>query len=65
MLHLNLQFPDDNNNNNYFLVILIQNKFKQYEDSIHLYNKNNKGHIKEMMTINTNKNEGFDIIILF
>ncbi|KAL4142635.1 hypothetical protein QTP88_005054 [Uroleucon formosanum] len=33
------------------------NKFKQYEDNLHLYNKNNTVHIKEMMTINTNKNE--------
>ncbi|XP_016656613.1 RUS1 family protein homolog [Acyrthosiphon pisum] len=33
------------------------NKFKEYEDNIHLHNKNNTAHIKEMMTINTNKNE--------
>ncbi|XP_022178814.1 N-lysine methyltransferase KMT5A-A [Myzus persicae] len=33
------------------------NKFKQYEDNLHLYNKTNTVHIKEMMTINTNKNK--------
>jgi len=64
MLCLNLKFLDDYNNND-FLVILIQNKFKQYEENLHLHNKNNTVHIKEMMTINTNKNEGFDTIVLF
>lgn len=66
MIRLNLWFlDDDDNNNNYFLVILIQNKFKQYEENLHLCNKNNTVHMKEMMTINKNKNEGCDTIILF
>ncbi|KAL5240831.1 hypothetical protein ACI65C_008241 [Semiaphis heraclei] len=33
------------------------NKFKQYEENLHLCNKNNTVHMKEMMTINKNKNE--------
>ncbi|KAF0764284.1 histone-lysine N-methyltransferase, H3 lysine-4 specific isoform X1 [Aphis craccivora] len=33
------------------------NKFKQYEENLHLYDKNDTMHFKETMTINTNKNK--------
>ncbi|XP_060835432.1 N-lysine methyltransferase KMT5A-A isoform X2 [Rhopalosiphum padi] len=33
------------------------NKFKQYEENLHLYNKNDTGHFKDIIPTNTNKNK--------
>lgn len=49
--------------NNLIIIVFIQNSYKKYEANLHSCN-GNEVHIKEKMTIDNNKSEGFSLFII-